>query len=420
MTSHGASSIRTTYVNYLKSRMRVKGIIGAVIGDIVGSSHEFGDVSSPKFKLFNAKDTFTDDTVLTVAVADALLSKGALSFSDAFLRWGREYPHAGYGRGFKAFLKSGRPVNPGSTHNGSAMRVSPVGFMAASLEECLENARLSALPSHNTRGAIAGAQALSTAVYLARTGSSKDEIRAYIEKTFGYDLGRSYGEVRADVQSRLALRDTDHDRAHELLLSAETTVQDALTVFLVADGFEGAVRLAVYLGGDADTYGAMAGAVASAYWGVPEELAKQALVYIPDDMLAVINRCDGTSWEPSRITPPNTHRWRTDDIVVYGTNSDGTDGEQGFYDVRPTRFNRHVNSGYGIVTIGSALEQIREQVALLEKEATSHPDKRYLIREIGISKAGYTVGQIAPMFTNLSGMKNVRLPDRFIAGLRNQ
>ena len=300
------------------------------------------------------------------------------------------------------------------------MRVSPVGFLAGSLEECLETAMQSALPSHNTRGAIAGAQALSAAVYLARTGSSKEEIRAYIEKTFGYDLGRSYDEVRADVRSRLALRDPDHARAHELLLSAEMTVQDALTVFLAADGYEGAVRLAVYLGGDADTYGAMAGAVAAAYWGVPEELAKQALVYIPDDMLAVINHCDGTSWEPSRITPPNTHRWRRDDIVVYGTNSDGTDGEQGFYDVRPTRFNRHVNTGYGIVTIGAALEQIREQTALLEEEVRAHPERRYLIREIGISKAGYSVGQIAPMFSDLSEMPNVRLPEKFISNLRNQ
>lgn len=107
-------------------------------------------------------------------------------------------------------------------------------------------------------------------------------------------------------------------------------------------------------------------------------------------------------------------------IVVYGTNSGDTGGEKGFYDVRPTRFNRHVNTGYGIVTIGATLEQIRQQVALLEKEVKAHPERRYLIREIGISKEGYTVDQIASMFTNLSGVKNVRLPDRFIAGLRNQ
>ena len=400
--------------------MPVKGIIGAVIGDIAGSSHEFGNVSSLKFKLFNAQGTFTDDSVLTVAVADSLLSGESPGFSDALLKWGREYPHAGYGRGFKAFLKSGEPWTPGSSHNGSAMRVSPVGFLARSLDECLENARLSALPSHNTPGAIAGAQALAAAVYLARTGSTKDEIRSYIEKTFGFDLGRTYEQTRADVQCALALREADHDRAHERLLSAETTVPDALAAFFAADDYEGAVRLAVFLGGDADTYGAMAGAVAAAYWGVPEELVKQALVYIPDDMLDVINRCDGTSWQCPHVTPPNTRRWRRNDIVVYGMNADDSEGEQGFYDVRPTRFNRHVNAGHGIVTIGASLERIAGQLEALLREVETHPENRYLIREMGVSKAGYTVSQIAPLFSGLSGKKNVYLPELFIAGQRNR
>lgn len=397
--------------------MSTKGIIGAVIGDIAGSSHEFSAVSSLRFKLFDSKSSFTDDTALTIAVAEWMMDRNNISIDNALLKWGRNYPNAGYGKGFKVFLKSGRRPEQGSEHNGSAMRVSPVGFLSTSFEEAMMLARESALPSHDTPSAIAGAQALAAAIYLARTGASKDELKCYIEKAFGYNLSRAYDEVREDVQKWLAIRRTDKEASRKRLLSAEATVQDALTAFLEGEDYESTVRLAVWMGGDSDTIACMAGAVAAAFWGVPEELIEQALPLLPPDLIDVINRCDGTEWKPTGVTPNNPHRWRPDDVVVYGANEDDTAGEQGFYDVRLSSFNHHPNRGYRIVTIGRTLESVAEQVAALRKEAETHSEQRYLIREIGVSKAGFSVEQVASLFSWAIPMENVFLPKAFIEKL---
>ena len=397
--------------------MMTKGIIGAVIGDIVGSSHEFSAVPSPRFKLFDSKSSFTDDTALTLAVAEWMMDRYHIAIDDALLKWGRNYPNAGYGKGFKVFLKSGMRPEQGSEHNGSAMRVSPVGFLSTSLDEAIGLARESALPSHNTPGAIAGAQALAAAIYLARTGSSKEDIKRYIEKTFGYNLSRTYNEVREDVQKWLAIRRTDKEASRKRLLSAEATVQDALTAFLEGEDYESTVRLAVWMGGDSDTVACMAGAVASAFWGVPRELIEQALPLLPPDLIEVINRCDGTEWKPTGITPNNPHRWKPDDVVVYGANENDTAGEQGFYDVRFSSFNHHPNKGYRIVTIGRTLESVADQVEALRMEVGTCPGRRYLVREIGISKAGFTVAQIAPLFAWALPLDNVFLPKTFIEEL---
>ena len=397
--------------------MNIKGIIGAVIGDIAGSSHEFSAVSSLRFKLFDSKSSFTDDTALTMAVAEWMMDRNNISIDEALLKWGRNYPNAGYGKGFKVFLKSGIRPEQGSEHNGSAMRVSPVGFLSASLEETLRLAKESALPSHNTPGAIAGAQALAAAIFLARVGSSKDEIRCYLEQTFGFNLSRTYDEVREDVQKWLAIRRTDKEASRKRLLSAEATVQDALTAFFEGEDYESTIRLAVWLGGDSDTVACMAGAVASAFWGVPEGLIEQALPLLPPDLIEVINRCDGTEWKPTGMTPNNPHRWKPDDVVVYGANEDDTAGEQGFYDVRLSSFNHHPNKGYRIVTIGRSLESVAGQVEALRKEAGTHPERRYLVREIGLSKAGFTVEQMAPLFAWALPLENVFLPKAFIEKL---
>lgn len=398
--------------------MSTKGIIGAVIGDIAGSSHEFSAVTSPRFKLFDSKSSFTDDTALTMAVAEWMMDRNNISIDEALLKWGRNYPNAGYGKGFKVFLKSGKRPEQGSEHNGSAMRVSPVGFLSTSLEEAMMLARESALPSHDTPGAIAGAQALAAAIYLARTGASKDELKCYIEKTFGYDLSRTYDEVREDVQRWLAIRRTDKEASRKRLLSAEATVRDALTAFLEGEDYESTVRLAVWMGGDSDTIACMAGAVAAAFWGVPEEIIEQALPLLPPDLIEVINRCDGTEWKPTGITPNNPHRWKPDDVVVYGANEDDSAGEQGFYDVRLSSFNHHPNKGYRIVTIGRTLESIAGQVEMLRGEVKAHSEHRYLIREIGISKAGFTVEQVAPLFAWARPLENVFLPKSFIEKLK--
>lgn len=394
--------------------MNTKGIIGAIIGDIVGSSHEFSAVLSLRFKLFDSKSSFTDDTALTLAVAEWMMDRDNITIDETLLKWGLEYPNAGYGKGFKAFLKTGHRPALGSERNGSSMRVSSVGFLASSLDDVLSLARESAIPSHNTPGAIIGAQALASAIFLARNGSSKDDIRSFVEGKFGYNLSRSYDEVRSEIQRWLEIRKTDKNKARARLLSAETTVQDALVAFLAGIDYEDTIRLAVWMGGDSDTIACMAGAVAAAFWGVPDELVKQALPMLPPDMIDVINRCDGTSWRPTGISPVNPHRWKASDVVVYGCNEDDTSGEQGFFDVRYSSFNHHPNKGYRIVTIGRTLESISQQIAALRSEAESHPESRYLIRKVGISKAGYTPEQIAPLFAWGVPMDNVFLPKVFL------
>ena len=155
----------------------IKGIIGAVIGDIAGSSRESKPVSRKTFKLFSKDSSVTDDSALTIAVAEWMLDRKGVDVGKSLIKWATEYPHAGYGSSFKRFLASGSHMAPGSTHNGAVMRVSPVGFLASSLEECLDLARESALPSHDSPQAIAGAQAAAAAIFMARTGSSKDSIR---------------------------------------------------------------------------------------------------------------------------------------------------------------------------------------------------------------------------------------------------
>lgn len=402
--------------NNISSILLHKGIIGAVIGDVVGSVHEFSAVSSPRFKLVQSGCTFTDDTALTMAVADWLLHRSTMTVDDALLKWGRTYPNAGYGRGFKAFLSRGSRPEQGSAHNGSAMRVSPVGWFAQSPDEAMALAKESALPSHDTPGAVAAAQAIATSVYLARTGTDKTGIREFLERTFGYDLGRGYDKVREEVQRNLASRKSDPS-AKERLLSAQDTVQDALVAFLASDSYEEAVRKAVWMGGDSDTVACMAGAVAAAYWGVPEEIVMNVLPCLPSDMIEIINAVDGSSWEPTGVTPRSTKRWRKNDYVVYGTDAGGTVGEQGMYSVIASRFNRHPNSGWPVRTIGASLDEIASQVESLLDHARAHPQDRFLVMEIGISKAGYAVGQIAPLFRAAVSMDNVLLPQSFLSFL---
>lgn len=397
--------------------MEVRGMIGAVAGDIIGSSHEFGRPVSGRFRLLGSSSTFTDDSALSVAVADWLLHRNTVSVEESLLKWGREYPNAGYGRGFRAFLKSGVHPEVGSTHNGSAMRVSPVGFLAETLDEALSLARESALPSHDSPDAVAGAQAVAAAVWMALHGSSKDDIREYLQRQFGYDLTMPYGEVRDEYHRLIAAPDRE---SHERLLRAETTVPSSMTAFLEASNYEETVRLAVMLGADTDTQACIAGAVAAAYWGVPEELIRDCLVYIPEDMLEVINACDGTRWKRERVTPPCTKRWRKEDVVVFGCDAEGKRGEQGFHSTHISRFNHYPNTGYAIKTIGASLKEIALQVNTLLKEAMENPSKRYLIREIGISKAGYTVQQIAPLLLGAVQMRNILLPASFLEEINRQ
>jgi ADP-ribosylglycohydrolase len=243
-------------------------MLGAIAGDIIGSVHEFEAQKTKDFPLFVAKSRFTDDTVLTVAVADCLLTGS--SYTDKFHEYTRAYPDRGYGVRFWHWVRSGSRQPYNSWGNGSAMRVSPVAFAFPTLDEVLKEARASAEVTHNHPEGIRGAQATAAATFLARQGDSKNEIRSLIEKQFGYDLSRTTAMIR---------------QTYSFNESCQETVPEAITSFLESESYEDAVRLAISLGGDADTLACITGGMAEAFYGsVPASIAKQSLALLDDGL----------------------------------------------------------------------------------------------------------------------------------------
>lgn len=253
---------------------------GAILGDIIGSPYEFDQGDKTKeFPLFSRYSMFTDDTVMTAAVAQAFLEGGedrALlrrELVSAMQRWGHRYPFAGYGLRFGQWLDSQDPQPYYSFGNGSAMRVSPVAWLYDDLPTVLQMAKLSAEVTHNHPEGIKGAQATAAAIFLARTGSTKEQIKAYIRDTFGYDLSRTCHEIR---------------RHYRHVESCQETVPEAITAFLEGESFEDVIRTAVSLGGDCDTLAAIAGSIAEGYYGVPKALKAQCIARLPEDLAGVL------------------------------------------------------------------------------------------------------------------------------------
>lgn len=225
-------------------------MIGALAGDIIGSIYEAHPIKSKNFPLFSPGCRFTDDSVLTVAVAGAILT--GRSYAASVRELGNRFPGAGYGGSFMRWLRSPDPQPYGSWGNGAAMRVSPVGFAFAGEEEVLAQAKMSAEISHNHPEGIKGAQATALTVFLARTGRSKDIIRGQIARQFGYDLNRRVEEIRPD---------------YGFDISCQGTVPEAIIAFLDSESYEDAIRNAVSLGGDSDTLACITGGIAEAYYG---------------------------------------------------------------------------------------------------------------------------------------------------------
>lgn len=258
-----------------EKQMNRKGIIGAIIGDIAGSRFEWNNCKSTQFEFFTPACRFTDDSVMTMAVADWLTNHNDLS--ETMHKWGNHYPHAGYGGMFRRWLfsmspETRKPYN--SFGNGSGMRVSPCGFYARSIEEALDLARQSAEVTHNHPEGIKGAQAIASAIFLAKRGESKPAIKDYIEKTFGYDLHRTLDEIRPDY---------DFD------VTCQGSCPEAILAFLESNDYESAIRLAISLGGDSDTIACMAGGIAAAFYGVSDELIKQAEAFLDSNMTGAIH-----------------------------------------------------------------------------------------------------------------------------------
>ena len=249
-------------------------MLGAIAGDVIGSVYEASPVKFTDFELFPPGARFTDDTVLTVATAEALLGDG--DYAKAYRRYGRAYPNAGYGGSFYGWLVSDDTGPYDSWGNGAAMRVSPVGFASDTVEDVLEEAARSATVTHNHPEGIKGAQATALAVFLARCCADKAGIRSELQDRFGYDLTRSLEVIRP---------------SYRFDVSCQGSVPESLIAFLEASGYESAVRNAVSLGGDADTMACIAGGIAQAFYGaVPGRIAREVRSRLPEGFLHVLDR----------------------------------------------------------------------------------------------------------------------------------
>ena len=256
---------------------------GAILGDIIGSPFEFdrGD-KTKEFDLFTKGCDFTDDSVMTIAVGEALLAVGTQAtvkeIEEAVVTnmqdWGKRYPYAGYGGRFRHWLRESNPKPYGSYGNGSAMRVAAVGWLYDSLENTRTVAKATANVTHNHPEGIKGAEATASAIFMARNGSSKEEIKKYIENEFHYDLNRTLDEIRP---------------SYHMDETCQKTVPEAIIAFLEAKDFEDAIRNAVSLGGDTDTLGAITGSIAEAYYGIPEWLMTECRKRINRDMRVVLD-----------------------------------------------------------------------------------------------------------------------------------
>ena len=275
---------------------------GAILGDIIGSPFEFDRGDKTKdFDLFTKGCNFTDDSVMTIAIAEALLAVGSaaslLDIEEAVIAsmqdWGQRYPHAGYGGGFRHWLRAKDPKPYGSYGNGSAMRVSAAGWLYDSIDRTREVARVTAKVTHNHPEGIKGAEATASAIFMARNHATKEDIKEYIKQEFEYDLERTLEQIRP---------------TYHMDETCQKTVPEAIIAFLEAEDFEEAIRNAVSLGGDTDTLGAITGSIAEAYFGIPAILICECKERIDEGLMSdvlnefdyVLGRKDG---EPCRIDP---------------------------------------------------------------------------------------------------------------------
>lgn len=249
-------------------------MLGAIIGDIVGSIYEFNNIRTMKFPLFTDKNFFTDDTVMTLAVAE-ILQNGYVNDNDKVIdtlkKWGRAYPDSGYGGRFYQWLFSDSRNSYGSFGNGSAMRVSACGWYGNSEEDVKDLATNVTIVTHNHPEGLKGAIVVATCIYYARIGKSKAFIKDYIEKF--YDVDFNYEELRKNYKFSATCQDS---------------VPEALYCFLISDSFEETIRTTISIGGDCDTTSAIAGSIAEAFFGIPDNIKEEALKRLPKE----INGCN--------------------------------------------------------------------------------------------------------------------------------
>ena len=416
-------------------------MLGALIGDTVGSIYEFCNIKTIDFPLFSDGSSFTDDSVMTIAVADWLLHDPVRSqqgLEECLVKWGHRYPDESYGGAFSRWLfmpefqsvfrdrdtETVDNIPYGVRHpynswgNGSAMRVSACGWLAQSVEDALDLGRRSAMITHNHPEGIKGAQAVATAIYLARTGSTKAEIHQYIEDTFGYDLSRDCDDIRP---------------TYHFDVSCQGTLPAALAAFFDSRDFESAIRLAVSLGGDSDTIACITGGIAEAFYHeIPATIVEEMHHRLPEEFWTVINelyaavsdnhtnnRVNATAPKPqSRITPDYISELRPNEVFVFGSNARGKHyGGAAAFAVR--RFGAIMGQGEGLqgqsyaIPTMEGMESMRAAVDRFIAFAQEHPELTFLVTPIGCGIAGYTPEDIAPLFVAAKTLDNVHLPESF-------
>jgi ADP-ribosylglycohydrolase len=249
-------------------------MLGAIAGDIIGSVYESNPIKTTEFPLFDRYSIFTDDTVLTIAIAYAILEN--TDYTTSLKYFGRKYPDAGYGMFFYRWMFASRSEPYHSWGNGSSMRVSPIGFAFNSIEQVLHEAEQSAAATHNHPDGIKGAQATALAIFLARTGSSKTDITQEISKRFAYNLDRTLDEIRPD---------------YSFDISCQGTVPEAIIAFLDSTDFEDAIRKAISLGGDSDTLACIAGGIAQAFYkSIPQIIVNEVYERLPIEFVSIIDK----------------------------------------------------------------------------------------------------------------------------------
>ena len=248
-------------------------MLGAIAGDIIGSTYEFNSIKTKEFELFPQGSRFTDDTVLSMAIAKSIMNSEP--YLDNVVDFGLRYFDAGYGGNFRRWLKGDDHSPYNSWGNGSAMRVSPVGFAFDTEQKVLEEAQKSAEITHNHPEGIKGAEATALAIFMARQGRSREEIRERISKDFEYNLNRTVDEIRP---------------TYKFEVSCQKSVPESIICFLDSDSFEDCIRNCISLGGDADTMGAIAGGIAEAYYGVPKEIEERVYGYLSDEFLEILEK----------------------------------------------------------------------------------------------------------------------------------
>lgn len=254
----------------------MKGIVGAICGDIIGSTREFNSIKTKEFELVPENSHFTDDTVLTLSLASWLVNDESFSkdlLIDEIKYLCSEYPGAGYGGRFKSWIFSNDRDAYNSWGNGSAMRVSPVAWVGTSLKEVEFLAKISAEVTHNHPEGIKGAVATAGSIYLAKTGKDKDYIKKYVEKNFDYNLSRKLDDIRPH---------------YSFEVSCQKSVPEAIICFLESNSYEDTVRNAISLGGDADTQAAIGGSIAAAFYDVPESIVDDCIYYLDENLAKIL------------------------------------------------------------------------------------------------------------------------------------